>query len=29
MWQITWILGLLPEWIWHAITAGGAVALMV
>lgn len=29
MWQITWILGLLPEWFWHVITIGGAVALVV
>jgi hypothetical protein len=29
MWQITWMLGLLPEWIWHTITIGGAVALVV
>ena len=29
MWQITWILGLLPEWFWHLITIGGAVALVV
>lgn len=29
MWQITWILGLVPEWIWHTITIGGAVALVV
>jgi len=29
MWQITWILGLLPEWLWHVITISGAVALVV
>lgn len=28
MWQITWMLGLLPDWFWHVITIGGLVALV-
>lgn len=27
MWQITWMLSLLPDWFWHIVTLGGAVAL--
>lgn len=29
MWQIMWILSLLPDWFWHVVTLGGAVALLV
>jgi hypothetical protein len=28
MWQVTWMLGLLPVWFWHIITLGGAIALV-
>lgn len=29
MWQIMWMLALLPDWFWHVVTLGGAVALLV
>ena len=28
MWQIMWILSLLPDWFWHVVTLGGVVALL-
>jgi hypothetical protein len=28
MWQVTWMLGLLPDWIWHVLTLAGAVAVL-
>jgi uncharacterized membrane protein len=27
MWQIMWMLTLLPNWLWHAITISGVVAV--
>lgn len=27
MWQIMWMLALLPDWFWHVITLGGAAAV--
>lgn len=27
MWQIMWMLSLLPDWFWHFLTIGGAVAV--
>ena len=29
MWQIMWMMALLPDWFWHLVTVGGAVALVV
>jgi hypothetical protein len=29
MWQIMWILSLLPDWFWHVVTLGGLAALLV
>jgi hypothetical protein len=29
MWQIMWMLSLLPDWVWYVVTLGGAVALLV
>jgi len=28
MWQITWMLSLLPDWFWHVVTITGAIALI-
>jgi len=28
MWQITWILSLLPDWFWHAALIGSVVAIL-
>lgn len=28
MWQITWILGLLPEWVWPALFIVGSLAVL-
>jgi len=28
MWQIMWMMSLLPDWIWYAITIGGVVAVV-
>lgn len=28
MWQIMWILGLLPAWFWHILTIAGVVAVV-
>jgi len=27
MWQIMWMLALLPDWVWHILTLGGVVAV--
>jgi hypothetical protein len=27
MWQIMWMLALLPDWIWYMLAVGGAVAV--
>ena len=27
MWQIMWMVSLLPDWFWHVLTIGGAVAV--
>ena len=29
MWQIMWMLGLLPSWFWHVVTLGGIISLIV
>jgi len=29
MWQIMWMLNFLPDWFWHILTLGGAVAVLV
>ena len=29
MWQIMWMMNLLPDWFWHVVTIGGAVAIIV
>jgi hypothetical protein len=28
MWQIMWMMSLLPDWVWHVITISGAVAVV-
>lgn len=28
MWQIMWILSLIPDWIWHVLTLAGVVAVL-
>ena len=28
MWQLTWILSLLPDWFWHAALIGSVVAIL-
>jgi hypothetical protein len=28
MWQLTWILSLLPDWVWHAALIGSVVAIL-
>lgn len=28
MWQIMWMLGLLPDWFWHILTVAGVVAVV-
>jgi hypothetical protein len=27
MWQIMWMLSLLPDWFWHLLTIGGVLAV--
>ena len=29
MWQIMWMLSFLPDWFWHILTLGGAIAVLV
>ena len=29
MWQIMWMLSLLPDWFWHVVSAAGLIALFV
>ena len=29
MWQIAWMLELLPTWVWHVLTITGAVAVLI
>lgn len=28
MWQIMWMLALLPDWFWHVVTISGVVAIL-
>ena len=29
MWQIMWMLSLLPNWVWHFVTISGVLALFM
>jgi hypothetical protein len=28
MWQVMWMLGLLPDWFWHILTVAGAISVL-